>query len=520
MKKGETNRNQIVFRADADTSMGTGHLMRCLALAQAWQDTGGQATFLTVSNSLMLNGRLQSEGMVVKHLKTPLAGYEDALQTAALAKEINASWIVLDGYQFDGVYQKTLKDKGVSLLFIDDFGHAGHYSADIVLNQGIHAATNLYPHKEPYTQLLLGLRYALLRREFLSYQGWKRENPDVARKILVTLGGGDPDNVTKKVVRAIQQLEAENLEVFVVVGSNNPHYEELESIAGPSPFYISLLQNVTDMPALMAWADMAVSAGGGTCLEMAYMGLPNIVMVLAENQQGNAESLGSSGISINSGWHNEVDELGLAKTLSMLISNQMLRKEMSAKAQELVDGTGTSHISSLIDKLSRQCRVTDDIRVRRACIQDGELLWKWANDSSVRANAFHADKIPLKEHLRWYQNKLNSPDTLIWILELGSQPVAQIRYDRVEPATAEIDISVTADCRGMGLGIKALVLTADISGRELGVKHIKGIVFASNKASSRAFTKAGFKLAGREKVSDKLCDIFIRECAETAREAC
>jgi len=520
MKKGKTKRNQIVFRVDADTQMGTGHLMRCLALAQAWQDVGGQATFLTVSNSLLLKDRLQSENMAVTSLSACPGSVDDARQTTALAKKIHASWIVLDGYQFGSAYQKILKDNGRSLLFIDDFSHAGHYYADIVLNQGISAVPILYPNKEEYTQLLLGPRYALLRREFLNYRGGKRENPDVARKILVTLGGGDPDNVTKKVVRAIQQLESENLEVFVVVGSNNPHYEELESIASHSPFNIRLLQNVIDMPALMAWADMAVSAGGGTCLEMAYLGLPNIVLILAANQQGNAESLGSSGISINLGWHNEIDELGLAKTLSMLISSQMLRKKMSAKAQELVDGTGTSHIMLLIDKLSRQYRATDDISVRRACIQDGELLWKWANDSSVRANAFHADTIALKEHLRWYQNKLNSPYTLIWVLDLSSKPVAQIRYDRVDQATAEIDISVTADCRGMGLGTKALVLTADISGKELGVEYIKGVVFTSNKASSRIFTKAGFKHTGREKVSDKICDIFIRECAETAREAC
>ena len=506
--------NQIVFRADADTRMGTGHLMRCLALAQAWQDVGGHVTFLTASDSLILKDRLQSEDMAVTSLSACPGSVDDARQTTALAKKIHASWIVLDGYQFGSAYQKILKDSGRSLLFIDDFSHAGHYYADIVLNQGISAVPTLYPHKEAYTMLLLGPCYALLRREFLSYRGGKRENPDVARKILVTLGGGDPDNVTNKVVRAIQQLE-EDLEVLVVVGSHNPHFEELKGMIEQSTASIRLLQNVTDMPYLMAWADMAVSAGGSTCLEMAYMGLPNIILVLAENQWANSESLGAAGISINLGWHNEIDEPGLTKALSMLISNPMLRKEMSAKAQQLVDGTGTSHLLSLFDKLSRPYHATDDIRVRRGSIQDGELLWKWANDQSVRANAFHADTITLKEHLRWYQNKLNSPDTLIWILELGSHPVAQIRYDRVNPATAEIDISVTDDCRGMGLGTKALVLTSDISGRELGVQRIKGTVFVSNKASSRAFTKAGFNHGGRERVSGKICDIFIRECAET-----
>ena len=510
--------NQIVFRADADTRMGTGHLMRCLALAQAWQDVGGHVTFLTASDSLILKDRLQSEDMAVTSLSACPGSVDDARQTTALAKKIHASWIVLDGYQFGSTYQKILKDSGRSLLFIDDFSHAGHYYADIVLNQGISAVPTLYPNKEGYTQLLLGPCYALLRREFLSYQNWKREHPDTAKKILVTMGGSDPDNATGKVIRAIQYLE-QDPEVVVVVGSNNPHYQKLKAMVDNSPVPIRLLQNVTDMPALMAWADTAVSAGGSTCLEMAYMGLPNVILVLAKNQQANAESFNAAGISVNLGWHDEIDAPALTKGLNILISDQKLRTKMSAKARKLVDGTGTNHILSSIDQRTRHLQPTEDISVRRACIQDGELLWKWANNHSVRANAFHADTIPRKEHIRWYQNKLNSADTLIWILEFDKEPVAQIRYDRVNPDTAEIDFSVAAGCRGIGLGTKALVLTSDISGKELGVKRIKGIVFVSNKASGCAFTKAGFKLAGREQVADKICDIFIRECAGT-KEAC
>jgi UDP-2,4-diacetamido-2,4,6-trideoxy-beta-L-altropyranose hydrolase len=514
MKTDEIYSNQIVFRADADTRMGNGHLMRCLALAQAWRNAGGQATFLTVSDSLLLKDRLQSEDMAVASLSACPGSVDDARQTNALAKKIHASWIVLDGYQFGSAYQKILKDSGRSLLFIDDFSHAGHYYADIVLNQGISAVPTLYPNKEAYTQLLLGPRYALLRREFLSYRDWKREHPDTAKKILVTMGGSDPDNATGKVIRAIQHLE-QDPEVVVVAGSNNPHYQKLKAMVDNSPAPIRLLQNMTDMPALMAWADTAVSAGGSTCLEMAYMGLPNVILVLAENQQANADSFNAAGISVNLGRHDEIDAPALTKGLNMLISDQKLRTKMSAEARKLVDGTGTNHILSSIDQRARQFRATEDISVRRASIQDGELLWKWANNKSVRANAFHTDTIPLKEHIRWYQNKLSSPDTLIWILEFGKEPVAQIRYDRVNPDTAEIDISVTAGCRGKGLGTKALVLTSDISGKELGVKRIKGVVFVSNKASERAFTKAGFKLAGQEQVADKICDIFIRECAET-----
>src|SRR5207249_1652332 len=125
-------------------------------------------------------------------------------------------------------------------------------------------------------------------------------------KVLVTMGGSDPDNVTLKVIQALPQVEVQGLEATVVIGGTNPHYRELEAAILQLPLPIRLERNATNMPELMAWADIAVSAGGTTLWELAFMGLPNLVVVLADNQRPAAAHLGAIGAITNMGWHGSV----------------------------------------------------------------------------------------------------------------------------------------------------------------------------------------------------------------------
>jgi len=337
---------QIVFRVDASTQIGTGHVMRCLALAQAWQDTQGQAIFVMTTSVPALEERLQSEGMQVVHLTTEPGSLDDAQQTATLAHQFGATWVVVDGYHFGGEYQQILKQSKLHLLFIDDYGHAEHYYADFVLNQNISADEQWYNNREAYTQLLLDTRYALLRREFWQWQGWQRTVPPVAKKVLVTLGGADPDNITLKVIQSLQIVEVEELEAVVVVGGSNPHYENLKMAVLDSGYPIQLQRNVTNMPELMAWADVAISAGGSTCWELAFMGLPSILLILADNQRAIAEKLATLNLAVNLGWHQDatIEQIGLA--LQELIGDRPKRETMSKKGRELVDGNGARRVVS------------------------------------------------------------------------------------------------------------------------------------------------------------------------------
>lgn len=333
----------VVFRADANTRIGTGHIMRCLALAQHWRDAGGHSVFATCMSAPSLEARLKSEGMDVIQFPVRRGGVDDAKQTIDLAKKRTASWIVVDGYHFDASYQQIIKNAGLRLLLIDDLGSAGHCYADIVLNQNLHAHEKMYMRREPYTRLLLGTRYVLLRAEFLKWQGFRRQIPETAQKILVTLGGSDPDNVASKVIGSIQQVKADKLEMDLVC-ANNSHYKELESVARNSSIAIRLKRNVTNMPDLMAWSDVALSAGGTTAWELAFMGVPMLVMSLADNQDQVVEQLSKVGAAINLGWHENLTCSKIAKEISKLLSGAKTREELSRCAQDLVDGNGASKV--------------------------------------------------------------------------------------------------------------------------------------------------------------------------------
>ena len=343
----------LIIRADASTTMGTGHVMRCLALAQAWQDQGGQAIFVLADKSMAIENRLRLEKMQITHLSVEAGSDEDANQTVDFAIKVTSQWIVVDGYHFGKEYQKAIKKLGFKLLFLDDYGHSGHYDADLVLNQNISASEDLYQNREDYTQLLLGTQYILLRREFWQWRNWQRVINSKARKILVTLGGSDPDNVTLKVIQSLQVLGDQDLEVIVVIGGSNPHYEVLQKEIADSSLAISLQQNVSNMPELMAWADMAIAAGGSTNWELAFMGLPSIVITIADNQKAIAAELDRQGIVINLGWHQElhIEQIGLA--IQKLISDRHKREDMSQKGRKLVDGNGASRVASqMLDMLA------------------------------------------------------------------------------------------------------------------------------------------------------------------------
>lgn len=331
--------------------MGTGHIMRMIALAQAWQDGGGEAVFLCAEITPSLEARLKDEEFLLEKIQASPGSREDLDVTCAEIARYRADSIpvALDGYQFDADFQLGLKKTGCRLLVMDDYGHAAFYHADWVLNQNLSAREELYASRAPHTRLLLGTKFALLRREFLNYRGWQRQIPETARKVLVTLGGADPDNVTGKVIEALGPLD---IEVKVVVGGSNPHLPKLEKAVErmkAQPAKIELVVNPTDMPGLMAWADLAIAAGGSTAWELAFMGLPFFTIILAENQVHLASALDSLGATTCLGWDLKTDPFCYTETINSLIKNRKKRIRMSCKSIQLVKKTDCSNICVLIN---------------------------------------------------------------------------------------------------------------------------------------------------------------------------
>ena len=514
----------LIIRADATTAIGTGHMMRCIALAQAWQDQGGDVTFLSRCDSETLRKRIIGEGFDFIPIEKPHPDPSDLTQTLNILKrhapcsKPHALWLVLDGYHFTPDYQKAIRKNGYRLLVIDDMAHLDHYHADILLNQNIHASSLRYSCERD-TVKLLGCEYVLLRMEFLKYKDWKRDIPYKAKNILVTMGGGDPDNVTLKVIRALNSLDAPCLEVKIVVGPSNPNKEILinamhhvypvESLPNGirSPFHrgeghstgapcpMLCVENATNMPELMAWADVAISAGGITCWEMAFMGLPSLIITVADNQASIVKGLGNADASIDLGWHEDILIKQYTQALKEILQDKNKRLCLSEQGQKLVNGKGRQKIIKAM--------LAGQIKLRRAQENDCELLWKWANDPKVRQSAFNSKDIAWEDHQTWFLNKQNDSNFIQYIaLNSHDVPIGQIRFD-IKDSIAQIDYSVDKDQRGMGLGKILLIegIKLFCAEKENPIT-IQGYVKKENELSSRVFQSVGFLEAGDKAIDE------------------
>ena len=160
-----------------------------------------------------------------------------------------------------------------------------------------------------------------------------------ARRILVSMGGADPGNVTTRVLDAIAGL---GLEIRAVVGAANPHLAEVRAAAAMAGAEICV--QVGDMRELMTWADLAITAGGSTCWEMCLIGLPMVAICIAENQRGIVRGLGAAGAALDAGDSGSFDAGRLADIVSATVVDQSLRRNLSLVARRLVDGRGADRV--------------------------------------------------------------------------------------------------------------------------------------------------------------------------------
>lgn len=346
----------LIFRADADRSLGNGHLMRCLALAGAWQQAGGETCCITRCDNEPLRQRLRANRVEVIPIAEGTSDPEVLELTLATLKKYSSPWLAVDHYGIRGEFHAAVCQSGNALLVVDDNAHLPRYDADILLNQNIHAHELNYSLPRE-TLSLLGTRYALLRPEFNRCVRPAREAATVARRILVTLGGADPENVTRHVVEALKRLEIPGLQARIVLGHSNPHRPELEDALAGTRGHLKLLSAVDDMPALMQWAELAVSAAGSTCWELAYMGLPALLFVLADNQEPIAHSLVQQGAALSLGSPRRSDVNTIATTLERLILSQADREALSSCIRPLVDGKGASRV---VDQMTSRGAVQRD----------------------------------------------------------------------------------------------------------------------------------------------------------------
>lgn len=484
----------LLIRADAEGAMGAGHIMRCIALAQGWQETGGEVFFVISRLSTPFETNLTREGFGVIIIDEKAGSAADAEHTRTLAEQNNAAWIILDGYHFNDDYERRVTGGRQKLLVVDDYGHAKHHTADIVLNQNVYATMALYPNHLKRTRFLLGGTYTLLRREFLRQKPASGlPEPGPVKRILITMGGSDPDNLTSTILETLLPItERSQVLITVVVGMMNRFFPE-GSAHYRQDYNIRIIRAPDNMPELIRQADIAITGAGSTVWEMAFLGTPMIAIVLSENQRMVAAALEQAGAAVTISNRTRVSEL-LGPAISEMMDSAEQRRSMAAKAHRLIDGGGVSRVVMAMQDWK--------VRLRRVTEEDSDLLLAWANDPVVRNNAFSQDPISHRTHEEWFRRKLQSMDTAIFIaLDKDDQPAGQVRFDR-EGDAAEVDISVAASQRGGGLGVEILRLGIAKLFHTTDIKKINASVKSENIASKKMFEQAGFRCTGTTRTGE------------------
>jgi UDP-2,4-diacetamido-2,4,6-trideoxy-beta-L-altropyranose hydrolase len=350
------NSKLAIIRVDASTTIGIGHVMRMMALAQALIKSGWQVQFCYLECPQNLVERIALTSAITKALS---AEQNRAENLAKLADEQDAALIVLDGYQFDEEYMSGLAKSKAKLLVMDDYQHCQKYHADFIVNQNIGAESMSYNTDSPEkTRLMLGKDYILLRQEFIEARAKIAPSPSRGQlHIVITLGGSDKENasltVLKAVAGAIKNTNKTVSRVTLVCGSANPNLNSLKNqiallnSANLSACQFLLLKDVNTMADLLSTADLVISAGGGTVWETACLGKANMVLIIAENQMGILRFAESNAVAIL-GTLEAMNIDSLSEKISTFLNSEQLSL-MPDIARKLVDGSGAMRIVKTIE---------------------------------------------------------------------------------------------------------------------------------------------------------------------------
>ena len=477
----KTEQPHLLIRADAGGYLGTGHVMRMIALAQAWLDRGGSATIAACSCPSRIEDRLEAEGIRYIRLEAVNpGGQEDLRETISIAESLTAHWIVLDGYYFLNPYQQRLKQNGFKVLSVDDYGHCETWDADLVLNQN-------FRHPMPASEKgrFEGPQYALLRREF-----YKRK-PSAALplsdnlRVLLTFGGVDPSNVTQRILRTLRDISQPRLSLKILAGPANPNLGLLAGEIAASPHDCELIPACNSMPTLYDSVDRVMSAGGGSCYEWMLARKPGWIVSVAENQDEIVRAMlaekHASGIQSIADCPPE--------TLT-----ENLRSWLTAPdppiADLAIDGYGAPKIAAALSGSACWIRPVNTI-------SDATFLHSLANEPTIRSAGQHPHPIPWDDHVSWLTRHCSSPDSCLTVVEtLEDGPIGQIRFHRHEGDTWEIGISISPSNRRAGIGAVAL---------NLAMRHMRSVaqvrawlaeIQPENIPSQRLFEKAGFVYQG------------------------
>lgn len=354
----------IAFRVDASLDIGSGHVMRCLTLAAALKAKGLSCRFLCRELPGNLIEQIRAQGYPVHRLPfgepansggNPELAHaawlsasqeQDAAQCANALGQQNTDWLVVDHYALDARWESTLAPGCRKLMVIDDLADRRH-QADLLLDQTSGRDPADYTPWLPETcKRLCGGQYALLRPEFAALRDFSlaRRKKHQLGHLLISLGGVDKDNATGQVLQALRYSELPaQCRITVVMGTTAPWQGEIRQLAEQMPWPTTLKVGVSDMAQLMADSDLAIGAAGASAWERCCLGLPTLILVLADNQQTGARALTRAGAARLIGTTKDIASQ-LAPALDVL--SPELLATMSRAASNLTDGQGVARVLS------------------------------------------------------------------------------------------------------------------------------------------------------------------------------
>jgi UDP-2,4-diacetamido-2,4,6-trideoxy-beta-L-altropyranose hydrolase len=494
----------VAIRVDASTQIGSGHLMRCLALADELRSRNATVRFISRHLPDSLAALVAARGHALSRLRPACADEADAFDLAhsawlgssqaqdaedtlaALSGIASWDWVIVDHYALDARWESAVRRRATQLLAIDDLADRPH-AADALVDQNLQPPTG-----DRYAGLvsarctrLVGPRFALLRPEFRNRT--TRADPEVSSRVLVNIGFGgvDPAGMTTRALAALSALPRDRFAIDAVVGSANPHLPTIAAQCAAVP-NSRLYVDASDVAELLRAADIAIGAGGIMALERCAVGLPQVLVSIAANQRPGCKALASAHVAIDLGPMTDVRDDALADVVARLADRPRLLARVRQRAAALVDGRGAERVSMWMTR--------SELSLRPAERADVAQAWRWRNHPSTRRFMFDPAVIPWPTHCRWWELAIADPARSLLVLQSGATGVGVLRFD-YEGDRATISIYLDPELNGIGLGSAALRagirwIARGMSGRK--VRLLRAEILPTNESSRRSFAAAGF----------------------------
>ncbi|ODN65482.1 UDP-2,4-diacetamido-2,4,6-trideoxy-beta-L-altropyranose hydrolase [Methylophaga muralis] len=489
---------KIAIRVDVSFNMGSGHFMRCLTLAEHLKVQGAFVVFISHHISETYTDMLEEKGFEFRRLdykSKPLevdeithaswlggSQHEDAKATSSVLSGEKWNWIIVDHYALDYRWESELRSSTEKIMVIDDLADRTH-DCDLLLDQNLYSDMNQrYEGKILGScRVLLGPRYALLRKQFQEARSNLQKRSDKVERVLIFFGGIDAEDYTSIAISALATISNPVFEVDVVIGSQHPNKSKI--IEECSKLGYCCHVQTDNMATLIANADIAIGAGGSTIWERCALGLPTITFSVANNQKKPTNDAAQAGViyapEINSKLFDEIKLHFMA-----LVGNPLLRKNLSSLGMQLVDAKGAGRVASIMCPLG--------IVLEEAEQKDMQSVYEWRNHSSIREVSRNSSPIEWQEHKKWFKGLLSKKNAKLLIGRLNKKDVGVIRFD-FDGCRAEISIYLVPEMQNAGMGSN-LLKTAEnwLKSRHPEIDQIDAEVIATNGRSKHFFTNNGY----------------------------